>query len=42
MKILLTKLRNDMNEQNAHEVFGTFVSILEAILAYHTFYFKEA
>ena len=42
MKILLTKLRNDMNEQNAQEVFGTFVSILEAILAYHTFYFKEA
>jgi len=42
MRTLLTSLRNDINEQNAQEIFGIFVSILEAILAYHTFYFKEA
>jgi CRISPR-associated protein Csm2 len=43
MKAILSKVKEDMNEENAKEVFEVFVKILESIVAYHTFHFpKEA
>ena len=43
MKTILSKVKEDMNEKNAQEVFEVFVKILESIVAYHTFHFpKEA
>jgi CRISPR-associated protein Csm2 len=43
MKTILSKVKEDMNEKNAQEVFEVFVKILESIVAYHTYHFpKEA
>jgi len=42
MKTILSKIKEDMNEKNAQEVFEVFVKILESIVAYHTFHFQEA
>jgi CRISPR-associated protein Csm2 len=43
MKAILSKVKEDMNEENAKEVFEVFVKILESIVAYHTYHFpKEA
>ncbi len=42
MKTILSKVKEDMNEKNAQEVFEVFVKILESIVAYHTFHFQEA
>lgn len=43
MKTILSKVKEDMNEENAQEVFEVFVKILESIVAYHTYHFpKEA
>jgi CRISPR/Cas system CSM-associated protein Csm2 small subunit len=44
MKTILSKVKEDMNEKNAQEVFEVFVKILESIVAYHIFHFpnKEA
>jgi CRISPR-associated protein Csm2 len=43
MKTILVKVKEDMNKENAQEVFEVFVKILESIVAYHTYHFpKEA
>jgi CRISPR-associated protein Csm2 len=42
MKTILMKVKEDMNEKNAQEVFEVFVKILESIVAYHTYHFQEA
>jgi CRISPR-associated protein, Csm2 family len=42
MKTILSKVKEDMNKENAQEVFEIFVKILESIVAYHTYHFQEA
>jgi CRISPR-associated protein Csm2 len=44
MKTILMKVKEDMNKEDAQEVFKDFVKILESIVAYHIFHFpnKEA
>ncbi|MFP3159041.1 MAG: type III-A CRISPR-associated protein Csm2 [Hydrogenobaculum sp.] len=41
MKALLLRLKNDMNEKDAKDVFEKFVNILESILAYYTYHFSQ-
>lgn len=41
MKALLLRLKNDMNEKDAKDVFEKFVNILESVLAYYTYHFPS-
>ena len=41
MKALLLRLKNDMNEKDAKDVFEKFVNILESVLAYYTYHFPK-
>jgi len=41
MKALLLRLKNDMNEKDAKDVFEKFVNILESVLAYYTYHFSQ-
>jgi CRISPR-associated protein Csm2 len=41
MKELLLRLKNDMNEKDAKDVFKKFVNILESVLAYYTYHFSQ-
>jgi len=41
MKELLLRLKNDMNEKDAKDVFEKFVNILESVLAYYTYHFSQ-